>query len=287
VAAIQVPAFSENAYKALLAAIQKSSAPKKTLVVTCDEQSVRRRPWMDVEQVPGIAVMGICQLAMAAASSISETIVYCPDGLCAGKENAKKAAGLIASLVNEPTPVVSYVEGKDGAARVDQIHESARPRSLKLTQATSPWKDYVNCLASISVNELAATGFGFTEMHVADSCTLCNGCVESCPHHAIAIQQNTLNFQPEECTGCGYCAEICPEHSITLSQMKGPTTLQNRIVYTGEMVNCLKCGSPYASARMVEKVSTILHDDSATKLCPDCRQREIYEKIFARSQSAV
>ena len=143
VAAIQIPGISEEAYRGLLAAIQDSPAPKKTLVITCDEQSVHPLPWMDVEQVPGVGVMGVRQLAMAANSSVSEVIVYCPDGLCAGKENAKRAANLISSVANEATPVVSYVEGKDGAAQIERIHNSARKREGTLALTATPWRDYV------------------------------------------------------------------------------------------------------------------------------------------------
>jgi ferredoxin len=238
---------------------------------------------MDIEQVPGVGVMGVRQLAMAANSSVSEVIVYCPDGLCAGKENAKRAAGLISSAANEETPVVSYVEGKDGAAQIERIHNSARKREGTLALTATPWRDYVDSIKSISAENAEVSGLALTDIHVADSCTLCNACADSCPHQALAIHESELIFHQEKCTGCGYCEQICPEHSITLSEMKGPTTMQTRTVYTDEMIRCAKCGSPYASATMVKKVSTTLHDDRTTKLCPSCRQKEIYEKIFGDS----
>ena len=280
VAAIQIPSLSEEAYRGLLSAIQDSPAPKKTLVITCDEQSVHQLPWMDVEQVPGVGVMGVRQLAMAANSSVSEVIVFCPDGLCAGKENAKRAANLISSVANKATPVVSYVEGKDGAAQIERIHNSASKREGTLALTTIPWKDYVNNLKSISAKDAQTSGLGLTDIQIADSCTLCNACAESCPHQVLAIQEGELLFHQEKCTGCGYCAEICPEHSITLSEMKGPITMQTRTVYADEMIRCAKCSNPYASARMVKKVSTMLHDNETTRLCPSCRQKEIYEKIL-------
>lgn len=286
VAAIQIPGMSEEAYRGLLAAIRESPAPKKTLVITCNEQSVRQLPWMDIEQVPGVGVMGVRHLAMAANSSVSAMIIYCPDGLCAGKENAKRAAKLISSVANESTPVVSYAEGKDGAAQIERIHNSARKREGNLALTVAPWSDYVDSIKSISAEDAQISGLGFTDIQIADTCTLCNACAESCPHQALAIQEGDLIFRQEKCTGCGYCAEICPEHSITLSEMNGPITMQTRTVYTDEMIRCAKCGSPYASARMIKKVSTTLQDDRTTKLCPSCRQREIHEKIFGNSYRA-
>jgi Fe-S-cluster-containing hydrogenase component 2 len=287
VAAIQVPGFSEDAYRGLLAAIQSSPAPTKTLVITCDEQCIRQRSLMDIEQVPGIGLMGVRQLAMAVDSSISETIVYCPDGLCAGKENAKRAANLISSLVNEATPVVSYVEGKDGETRIDRIHNSARKREGKLGQTTSPWRDYVNSIKSVSANGLRATGLGFTDIQVADSCTLCNACAESCPHHVLSIEDGELAFREAECTGCGYCEQICPEHSITLTEMDGPTMLITRTVYKDRMINCAKCNTPFVSTKMLSKVSqTLQADESTMRLCPSCRQAQIYETIFGNTNDS-
>jgi len=122
---------------------------------------------------------------------------------------------------------------------------------------------------------------------VAESCTLCNACVESCPHRALAIQNENLNFMSEECTGCGLCAKICPEHSITLSQMNGPIALTTRTVYRDEMIECAKCKTPYVSVKMFKKVSAMLPgSEEVIKLCPNCRQTEIYEKLFGSSTSS-
>ena len=128
VAAIQIPQFSENAYHGLLAAMQSSSAPTKTLVITCDERSVTPHPWIVVEEVPGIGVMGVRQLALAANSSIDAVLVHCADGLCAAKENAKRATNQIASILAEHGPIVAYVEGKlerSEDERDSQIRSSA------------------------------------------------------------------------------------------------------------------------------------------------------------------
>ena len=281
VAAIQIPQFSENAFHGLLAAIQSSSAPKKTLVITCDEQSITPQPWVDVEEVPGIGVIGIRQLASAANSSINAVVVHCADGLCAAKENAKRAANQISAISDEDRPVVAYVEGKLDAAKIKEIHESTRARDTSLDQTGSAWKDYVKSLKSISKKQARATGLDLTAMDIADSCTLCYACVESCPHRALAIQQDRLDFTSEECTGCGLCAKICPEQSITLSQMEGPIMLSTRTIYKDEMIECTKCKIPYISVKMFKKVSGMMQgNENVIKLCPKCRQTEIYEKIF-------
>ena len=282
VAAIQMPEFSEDAYRGLLKAVHGSSAPKKTLVITCSKSSVPQQPWMDVEEVRGIGSVGVRQLAMAADSSIGALLVYCPDGLCAGKENPKRAANLVSLVVGENGPIVAYLEGSAGTLQMNQIHKSAHAHDRPLTLAGAPWKDYVKSLKSISRPEAQVKGFGLTQIEVADSCTLCYACVEACPHQgALAIQEDKLIFGPEECTGCGYCEQICPERSITLSEMVGPVNLASRTVYRDEMMRCAKCNTPYVSAKMFKKVSETLQSDETTlRLCQSCRQKETYEKIL-------
>jgi ferredoxin len=288
VAAIQLPQFSEDAYRGLLRAIDASKAPTKTLVITCNKSSVTQRPWMDVEEVRGIGFMGVRQFVMAADSSIGALVVYCPDGLCAGKENPKRAANLISSVVGAEGPVVAYLEGQTGSVQLELIHNSAQTRDKPLALTESPWKDYVKSLKSISQPDAQAKEFGLTQMEVADSCTLCYACVESCPHQALAIQEGKLNFEPEECTGCGLCQKICPERSITLSEMNGPMNLQARTVYQDEMIGCTRCNTPYVSAKMLKKVSeTLQNDESVMRLCQSCRQKETYEKILGSTHKST
>ena len=286
VAAIQIPRLSEDAYQGLLNAIKHSSAPTKALAITCDERNITPRPWMDIEEVPGIGVMGVRQIAIAAAS-IDVLIVHCGDGQCAAKENAKHALNLISSLSGTDGPILAYMEGNVDSAKLDVMIKSAQPCDKTFRAMESPWKDYVNSLNALSRGQTLAAGLGLTNMIIAESCTLCNACVESCPHQALAIEQENLNFTSEECTGCGLCAKICPEHSITLSQMNGPIKLATRTVYRDEIIKCARCNTPYVSAKMFEKVSAILPgSEDVIKLCPKCRQTEIYEKILGSSTSS-
>jgi len=281
VAAIQLPEMSDNAYRGLLGAIQKSPAPRKTLVITCCEEKVPKTSWIDVERVPGVGVIGVRQLAMAAGTSINATIVYCSDGLCAGKEHVKRAVDLISSITKASPPSVYYLEGAEGVAEIERIHNSAHKRKREVELPASPWKSYVTAIENISAEGAQSTGLGITDMQIAESCTLCYGCVDSCPHQALAIEQDRLDFTSEECTGCGFCAKICPERSITLSQMNGPIILSTRTVYKDEMIQCTRCKTPYVSAKMFKKVSgTIPSMENVISLCAKCRQIKIYEKLF-------
>jgi len=282
VAAIQVPQFTEGAYRALLATMDASAAPKKTLVITCQEASVRHQPWMDVEEVQSVGVIGIKQLAFAADSSIGALVVYCPDASCVGREQVNEAVKTINSITGGGAPVIAYLEGEDGAGKIGEIHASLNGREKPPSAAVGPWKDYVKAVKSISKTSSDVAGLGFTEIEVKDSCTLCNACVDSCPHHALAIQTGELTFYTEECTGCGYCEEICPERSITLSEMAGPIKPSPAVVYRDEMIKCSSCGTPYASAKMLAKVSTLLQTDKMPRLCPACKEKGMYQDLFPK-----
>jgi ferredoxin len=279
--------MSENAYRGLLNAIQNSPAPKKTLVITCDEGKVPKISWVDVEHVPGIGVIGVRQLAMAASSSISATIVYCPDGLCVGKERVKRAVDLIASITRAKPPSVYYLEGTDGVVEIERIHNSAPRRESAIESAAIPWKSYVNAIEKISAEGSRAAGLGFTDIQIAESCTLCNACVDRCPHGALGIKVGELIFDSRDCTGCGYCEQICPEHSIALLERDGPVEFKETLVYRDEMVRCSKCNVPYASVKMVRKVSAALQINGMMPVCPPCREMGMYETLFGKASSKV
>jgi uncharacterized protein with PIN domain len=69
--------------------------------------------------------------------------------------------------------------------------------------------------------------------------------------------------------------------------MNGPIALTTKTVYRDEMIECTRCNTPYVSVKMFKKVSAMLPgNEEVIKLCPKCRQTEIYEKIFGGSTSS-
>jgi Fe-S-cluster-containing hydrogenase component 2 len=284
VGAIQVPEMSEDAYRELIRAIQGST--KRTLVITCDED-VPNNSEIHVQRVPAIGVMGVRQLAAAAGSSIGATIVYCPDGLCVGKEHVRQLVDLISSIMKASPPQVYYLEGREAAAEIERIHNSAKRCDSTFELAADPWQNYIKALEKISPEGGEASGLGITELEIAESCTLCNACVDRCPHKALAIEAGELLFNSRNCTGCGYCGQICPEHSVTLLAKQGPIEFLERTVYKDEMVKCSRCNTPYASAKMLRKVSAALETDGMTPICPACREKGIYEKLLGKISAKV
>jgi len=125
-------------------------------------------------------------------------------------------------------------------------------------------------------------GQGTTDMQIADSCTLCNACVDSCVHEALRIEEGELFFVSGKCTGCGDCRQICPEQSITLLEKEKEMELAEKSVYKDVMVRCSKCNTPYASAKMVRKISATLGFGEMMPKCPNCKGLDMYEALFAK-----
>jgi ferredoxin len=276
--------MSEDAYRELLGANQDSI---KTLVITCDEEAVPNNSEIHVQHVPAIGLMGVRQLAMAASTWIGATIVYCPDGLCVGKEHVRQSVELISLIMKASPPQVYYLEGREAAAEIERIHNSVERGDSTFQLTTSPWQNYANALEKISTEGAQATDLGITDLQIAESCTLCNACVDRCPHKALAIEAGELIFNSRNCTGCGYCEQICPEHSVTLLAREGLIEFLERTVYEEEMVKCSKCNTPYTSAKMLRKVSAALEADGMTPICPSCREKGTYEKLLSKMSARV
>ncbi len=51
---------------------------------------------------------------------------------------------------------------------------------------------------------------------LAEICTNCNTCVESCPTGALRKGSVHPHFRPRKCIGCFCCHELCPESAIKL-----------------------------------------------------------------------
>jgi ferredoxin len=117
-----------------------------------------------------------------------------------------------------------------------------------------------------------------------DRCTLCKACIGACPESALldSPEAPLLRFIERNCVQCGLCAQTCPEDAIRLvprlllgTQAKEAVTLNE-----AEPFNCVRCGKPFGTRRMVESMTGKLgaHSMFATggalrrlQMCGDCR----------------
>lgn len=42
----------------------------------------------------------------------------------------------------------------------------------------------------------------------------CTACMDVCPTHALHIEKNQLNYNPDSCIDCGSCANVCPTQAL-------------------------------------------------------------------------
>jgi ferredoxin len=117
-----------------------------------------------------------------------------------------------------------------------------------------------------------------------ETCTLCKACIGACPEAALldSPEAPVLRFIERNCVQCGLCAHTCPEDAIRLvprlllgAQAKQPVTLNE-----DEPFGCVRCGKPFGTRRMVERMSARLGTHSMfagggalrrLQMCADCR----------------
>ena len=117
-----------------------------------------------------------------------------------------------------------------------------------------------------------------------DTCTMCLACVGSCPEGAILDNQEApqLSFIESKCVQCGICAATCPEDAITLTPRLSlaPEARQARVINEAVVVNCIRCGKPLGTEKMVTGMLAKLAGHSMfaepgaldrLRMCADCR----------------
>src|SRR5689334_6278416 len=119
-----------------------------------------------------------------------------------------------------------------------------------------------------------------------DACTMCLACVGACPEGAILdnpqADKPELRFIESKCVQCGLCAATCPEHAITLEARLAlmPEARQARLLNEAAMFNCLRCGKPLGTQKMIGNMLGRLAGHSMfaapgaldrLKMCADCR----------------
>jgi ferredoxin len=115
-------------------------------------------------------------------------------------------------------------------------------------------------------------------------CTLCKACIGACPESALldAAEAPQLRFIERNCVQCGLCANTCPEDAIALVPRLafGAEAKQPVVLNEAEPFECVRCGKPFGTRRMVEVMVGRLgaHSMFATggalrrlQMCADCR----------------
>jgi ferredoxin len=293
VSAIQLPEFSESQFIGLVYGMIMTEAPRRTLVVTCNKNVVQPAPWMFVEQVRDIGMIGPRHLAIAASSGIDTFIIYCADGLCKGKtqaiavtESMIRFLGGTGEENGNKTITLRYLEGLGGGGEMKRINDLPKiPAKVLFVPGRDSWANYIRALQALAPPDAIAVGLGLSDLEISSTCTLCKTCEKYCPHSALKIVSGSLKFESSKCTGCGLCAQMCPERSIMLRSLERFSQLQEREIFRDEIVNCAKCGRPLDSAKYLARVASLLgKEDPMMKYCNPCKQRMAFESIMGKGK---
>lgn len=120
------------------------------------------------------------------------------------------------------------------------------------------------------------------------ACTLCLACVTACPSKALSAggQVPQLKFRESLCHQCGLCQETCPEGAIHLlprlfcdhEAIETPVILEE-----AEPFRCIKCGLPFATPAMIDRMEEKLQGHwmyaderqlRRLRMCGTCRARD-------------
>ena len=114
-------------------------------------------------------------------------------------------------------------------------------------------------------------------------CTLCKACIGACPEAALLDKEEfpQLRFIERNCVQCGLCAKTCPEEAIALEPRYGfgEETRSSRVLSEAQPFDCVACGKPFGTRRMVEVMVARLSGHPMfggqamrrLQMCADCR----------------
>ena len=135
-------------------------------------------------------------------------------------------------------------------------------------------------------------GAPFGEVRVdSATCTLCMSCVSVCPTHALqdGRGQPQLRFREWNCVQCGLCERACPESAIALRARflyDSDAREQPRLLHEEPPFCCIRCGKPFATRSMLEKLERKLEGHwmfqseaqrRRIQMCEDCRVKDVLE----------
>lgn len=123
-------------------------------------------------------------------------------------------------------------------------------------------------------------------------CTLCLACVGACPADALSDDPDRpmVRFTEAACVQCGLCKVTCPESVISLEPRYdfSSSALTPKTLNEDEPFPCVRCGTPFGSKGVVERIVSKLEGQhwmyeksdqlELIKMCDNCRVVAMSEK---------
>ncbi len=200
---------------------------------------------------------------------------------------AEELDAFVAGLDASPLPTGEHEA--TGTGRPDSprepftTHDWALESVRRIVDETDPDRDVIRGLDT------------FGRMEVSDDCNLTPTCTTLCPTDAIQrTNDGELQFNHADCVNCGLCESGCPEGAITIEPGLERSRLpENRDgeewepVFEGEMLECVRCGTPFTSRGSMESVRDEVGDlvegvagdteHSIFEYCDNCRAQVVFQ----------
>lgn len=294
--AVELPHWSAPEVEAAVAALlPEQAAAGPAVMFTCQHANAEGgRGWVPVPVPCQAYVTAPLLLSVLARGAAAIGVRSCGDRCNTGRSDqvrqrvafcreVLRAAGRDATRVvlagEDPPPA-------DGGSTL--ANDGLTPRTGTTSQVFG-WQAASTVLAD------AAARFGLPDLALEhpgsplgrveideDSCTLCATCCAACPTDALSYAGGTdatLLHEPARCIACGSCVAVCPEIARGAVALRRETDLPRVregafAAATDSEVHCVRCGRPFASTRMLERLVELLGElptPILSERCPDCR----------------
>ena len=134
--------------------------------------------------------------------------------------------------------------------------------------------------------KLKFTGeYPFAEVKIGEECTFCDACISMCATDALKKEGDKLTFSYPKCIACTLCEKACPENAIKIEKVLDVEKLSNENylpIYEAELIKCKKCGKPFTSKKILDKILALKIDMDRELLyyCEDCRAEMAVRKMI-------
>jgi ferredoxin len=241
-----------------------------------------------------IASIGIDLMLGAVCYGASQVAVLAtgrePEGYIAALKKQMTFAEAVLHGLGYPGAHFSVVDGEDLENQLWNLRPAAgvaKAATFNLSTEKRTSLDFAfDFLSRSKPGEIplpAGAPFGAITVN-KETCTLCKACIGACPESALldSPETPTLRFIERNCVQCGLCEQTCPEDAIKLVPrlLLGAAAKEARTLNEAEPFNCVRCGNPFGTRRMVETMTGKLgaHSMFATggalkrlQMCADCR----------------
>jgi ferredoxin len=239
-----------------------------------------------------VASIGIDFMLGAIAYGASQVAVLStgrePEGYIAALKKQMSYAEAILQGLGYPGVHFMVISGEEKAlwdlAPADTVKKAAT-FNLSTEKRTSLdfAFDFLSKSKSEKIDLPAGAPFGAITVN-KETCTLCKACIGACPEAALldSPEAPLLRFIERNCVQCGLCEKTCPEDAIRLVPrlLVGAQAKQAVTLNEAEPFNCVRCGNPFGTRRMVESMTGKLGSHSMfaaggaikrLQMCGDCR----------------